>query len=327
MKNGGSQVLKEYFKAPHLSITAKAKVLLVLVMVVWGGSFIASRIGLDDLYPVELATLRFAIAAPLLLLITIIVAGPRSLYVAPKDLPVLVVMALTGVSLQYIIQFVGMTYTSVTNTALLINMGTFFVIIPSALFLKEKLSVDNALGVVIAFLGAVLVATRGNLEFSPKLLGDGLIVICAVMWAIYILIGNKLAGKYSVLTQLNWIFMIGFICLIPFYLVTPHHALASFSLLSWECILYLAIFCSIIAYFVFNDAIIKIGPSKTAIYQYLEPFFAIVFAILILGEPLSAAIIVGALFILAGIAMADNNLKIVSLIIRPKESEAVDKGH
>ncbi len=321
------QVLKEYFKAPSLSITAKAKVLLVLVMVVWGGSFIASRLGLDDLYPVELATVRFAIAAPLLLLITIIVAGPRSLYVAPKDLPVLVVMALTGVSLQYIIQFVGMTYTSVTNTALLINMGTFFVIIPSALFLKEKLSADNALGVLIAFIGAVIVATRGNLSFSPKLLGDGLIVICAAMWAVYILIGNKLAGKYSVLTQLNWIFMIGFVCLVPFYLITPHHALASYSILSWECILYLAIFCSIIAYFVFNDAIIKIGPSKTAIYQYLEPFFAIIFAILILGEPLAPAIVVGALFIIAGIAMADNNLKIIGFFLKPKEAQAADKDH
>jgi drug/metabolite transporter (DMT)-like permease len=296
-------------------------------MVVWGGSFIASKMGLEDLYPVELATIRFAIAAPLLLLVTLIIAGPRSLYVAPKDLPVLIVMALTGVTLQYIVQFVGMTYTSVTNTALLINMGTFFVIIPSALFLKEKLSVDNALGVVIAFLGAVLVATRGDLSFSLMLLGDGLILICAAMWAIYILVGNKLAGKYSVLTQLNWIFMIGFVCLIPFYLITPHHALASYSVLSWECILYLAVFCSIIAYFVFNDAIIKIGPSKTAIYQYLEPFFAIIFAILILSEPLSAAIVVGALFILAGIAMADNNLKIIGLIAKPKELQTAEKGH
>lgn len=296
-------------------------------MVVWGGSFIASRLGLDGLYPVELATIRFAIAAPLLLLVTLIAAGPKSLYVAPKDLPVLVVMALTGVTLQYIVQFIGMTYTSVTNTALLINMGTFFVIIPSALFLKEKLSADNALGVVVAFIGAVLVATRGNLSFSPGLLGDGLIVICAVMWAIYILIGNKLAGKYSVLTQLNWIFMIGFVCLIPFYLITPHHALASYSLLSWGSIIYLAIFCSIIAYFVFNDAIIKIGPSKTAIYQYLEPFFAIVFAILILGEPLAPAIIVGALFILAGIAMADNNLKLIGFFLKPKEAQVAEKGH
>jgi drug/metabolite transporter (DMT)-like permease len=294
-------------------------------MVVWGGSFIASKMGLEDLYPVELATIRFAIAAPLLLLVTLIIAGPRSLYVAPKDLPVLIVMALTGVTLQYIVQFVGMTYTSVTNTALLINMGTFFVIIPSALFLKEKLSVDNALGVVIAFLGAVLVATRGDLSFSLMLLGDGLILICAAMWAIYILVGNKLAGKYSVLTQLNWIFMIGFLCLIPFYLITPHHALASFSILSWECILYLAIFCSIVAYFVFNDAIIKIGPSKTAIYQYLEPFFAITMAIVLLGEPLTIAIAFGAALIIAGIAMADNNLKVLGYFMKGPETVKKDQ--
>ncbi len=285
-------------------------------MVMWGGSFIASRVGLEGLYPVELATLRFAIAAPLLLIITLLLEGRKALRIDKKDLWVLIVMALTGVTLQYIVQFVAMTYTTVTNTALLINMGTFFVIIPSALLLKEKLTIDNWIGVAIAFLGAVLVATRGNLSFTPNLFGDGLVLICAAMWAIYILVGNRLAGKYSVLAQLNYIFLIGFVCLIPVYLVTPHHPLGEISMLTWECLLYLALICSVVAYFIFNDSIIKLGPSKTAIYQYLEPFFAIVMAILILSEPLTVLVATGAALILTGIAMADNNLKIFGHIIK-----------
>ncbi len=285
-------------------------------MVIWGGSFIASKVGLGELYPVELATLRFAIATPILLVVTLILEGRSALKVDIKDMPVLIIMALTGVSLQYIVQFVGMTYTNVTNTALIINMCTFFVIIPSALFLKEKLSFDNIFGVVIAFIGAVLVATRGDLVFTSNMIGDVLILFCAVMWAVYILIGNKLAGKYSVLAQLNYIFIIGFITLIPVYLVTPHHAFSEFSMTTWECLLYLAILCSVVAYFVFNDAIIKIGPSKTAIYQYLEPLFGIFFAILLLGEPLTVLVGVGALFIMAGIAMADNNLKILGYFVK-----------
>lgn len=294
-------------------------------MVMWGGSFIASKVGLEGLYPVELATLRFAIAAPLLLAITLLLEGRKALKVDKKDLWVLVVMALTGVTLQYIVQFVAMTYTTVTNTALLINMGTFFVIIPSALVLKEKLTIDNWIGVAIAFIGAALVATRGNIAFTPNLFGDGLVLICAAMWAIYILIGNRLAGKYSVLAQLNYIFLIGFIGLIPVYLLTPHHPLAEMSALTWECLLYLALVCSVVAYFVFNDAIIKLGPSKTAIYQYLEPFFAIILAIALLSEPLTAMVTVGALFILMGIAMADNNLKFIGHFMR--EMKTVEKEH
>jgi len=285
-------------------------------MALWGGSFIASKVGLAGLYPVELATIRFAIAAPLLLLLTIALEGRRAFRIAPRDLPVLIVMALTGVTLQYIVQFVAMTYTTVTNTALLINMGTFFVIIPAALFLKEKLTPDNYLGIGIAFLGAALVATKGNLAFAPNLIGDGLVLICAAMWAIYILIGNRLAGKYSVLAQLNYIFLIGLAGLIPAYLVTPHHPLGEISALTWECLLYLALVCSIVAYFIFNDSIIRLGPSKTAIYQYLEPFFAIAMAIALLGEPLTVAVAIGAVFILAGIAMADNNLKVIGHVIR-----------
>lgn len=141
-------------------------------------------------------------------------------------------------------------------------------------------------------------------------------LICAVFWAAYILQGNKLAGKYSVLTQLNYIFIIGFLGLLPFYFLTPHHDIASLGVVSWASLLYLAIICSIIAYFFFNDAIIKIGPSQTAIYQYFEPMFGIIFAILLLSEPLTVFIGIGALLIVAGIAMADNNLKILGLFLK-----------
>lgn len=310
----------------RLTADGKTRLVLVFVMALWGGSFIASKVGLEGLYPVELATLRFAIAVPLLIAITLLIEGRKAFRIAWKDLPVLIVMALTGVTLQYIVQFVAMTYTSVTNTALLINMGTFFVIIPSALFLKEKLSIDNILGIAVAFIGAALVATKGSFALTPNLIGDGLVLICAVMWAIYILVGNKLAGKYSVLSQLNYIFIIGLIGLIPAYFMTPHHEFNSFSAMTWECVLYLAVVCSVIAYFFFNDAIIRLGPSKTAIYQYLEPFFAIVLAIVLLGEPLTAAITLGAVLIIAGIAMADNNLKILGYFINSPDTVKKEHG-
>lgn len=293
-------------------------------MVVWGGSFIASKVGLDGLYPVELATLRFIIAVPLLFIITIALQGIRSLVIEKGDIPVLVILAMTGVTFQYIFQMIAMTYTTVTNTALLINMGTFFVIIPSALFLKERMTIDNIAGIILAFIGVAFIVTKGNFTITTNIIGDGMVLICALLWAIYILTGNKLAGKYSVLTQLNYIFIIGLIALIPAYLVTPHHALYEIPTISWACILYLAIFCSIICYFIFNDAIIKIGPSQTAIYQYLEPLFAIIFAILLLNEPLTIFIGLGAVLIVSGIAMADNNLKLFGLIFKTEKTDKAD---
>jgi drug/metabolite transporter (DMT)-like permease len=169
-------------------------------MVVWGGSFVDSSFGLDDMYPVELATIRFAIAVPILLLATIALYGWKSLLVDKKDLPILFAMAMTSVTLQYIVQLVAMTYTTVTNTVLLINMGTFFVIGISALFLKVRFTADNILGVGIAFFGAALIITKGDLALTANVLGDGLVLVSALLWAIYVLIGNKLSGKYSILT-------------------------------------------------------------------------------------------------------------------------------
>lgn len=298
-------------------------------MALWGGSFVASKIGLDTMYPVELATLRFAIATPVLLLMTLLLYGTGSMRIKGKDLPVLIVMAMTGVTLQYVVQFFAMTYTTVTNTALLINMGTFFVLVPSALFLRQRFSADNWLGVAIAFLGAAFIATNGNLDLKPSFVGDGLVLVSAALWAVYLLIGNKLAGKYSVLTQLNYIFVIGFLGLLPFYLITPRHDIAALAPVSWASLLYLAIVCSIIAYFFFNDAIIRIGPSQTAIYQYFEPMFAIGLAVVLLNEPLTAFICLGALLIVVGIAMADNNLKVIGWIFKgdARVTPPADENH
>jgi drug/metabolite transporter (DMT)-like permease len=285
-------------------------------MAVWGGSFVASKLGLDGMYPIELATLRFAIATPLLLLMTVAFIGWKSLKIDRKHLFVLFALAMTGITLQYTVQLIAMTYTSITNTVLLINMGTFFVLIPSAPFLKVRFTADNIFGVVIAFVGAALIITNGSLGLTTNAIGDSLVIVSAILWAIYVLIGNRLAGKVSVLTQLNYIFIFGFLGLLPFYAITPRHDLASLPLMSWGSPLYLAIFCSIIAYFFFNDAIIKIGPSQTAIYQCFEPMFGIIFAILLLSEPLTIFIGIGALLIVAGIAMADNNLKIPGLFLK-----------
>jgi drug/metabolite transporter (DMT)-like permease len=286
-------------------------------MAIWGGSFVASNFGLNDMYPVELATLRFAIATPLLVVLTIALSGWKSLLIDRKDLPVLFGMAMTGITLQYIVQLIAMTYTTVTNTVLLINMGTFFVIILSAHFLKEKFSIFNIAGVVLAFLGAAIIITNGQLSLTSNVVGDGLVLISALFWAVYVMIGNKLAGKYSILTQLNWIFIIGFLGLLPVYAITSRHDLASLPAAAWGSLLYLALFCSIVAYFFFNDAIVKIGPSQTAIYQYFEPMFGILLAIALIGEPLTGFIIAGAILIVAGIALADNNLKIVDYFLKP----------
>ena len=166
-------------------------------MAVWGGSFVASKLGLDGMYPIELATLRFAIATPMLLLMTVAFFGWKSLKVDRKHLLVLFVLAMTGITLQYIVQLVAMTYTTVTNTVLLINMGTFFVLIPSALFLKVRFTADNILGVAIAFIGAALIITNGSLGLTANIIGDSLVIVSALLWAIYVLIGNRLAGKVS----------------------------------------------------------------------------------------------------------------------------------
>ena len=113
---------------------------LLAINVFWGGSFIANAIALKSIGPIEIASLRFFITAPLLFAITLFWKGHGIFKIDRKDIWPLVGMAITGVTLQYVIQVTAQSYTSAINASLLINTSTFFILFLGALFLAEKLT-------------------------------------------------------------------------------------------------------------------------------------------------------------------------------------------
>jgi drug/metabolite transporter (DMT)-like permease len=88
---------------------------LFAINVFWGGSFIANAIALKSIGPIEIASIRFFIAAPLLAVITLLWKGPGIFRVEKKDYPAILAMSITGVTLQYIIQVTAQSYTTAIN--------------------------------------------------------------------------------------------------------------------------------------------------------------------------------------------------------------------
>lgn len=280
---------------------------LFVINVLWGSSFIVNVIALRSIGPIEIASLRFFIAAPLLLVITYLWKGKEILRVDKNDLGVLGVMALTGVTFQYILQVSAQNYTTATNASLLINTSVFFIMFLSAIFLGEKLNGWKMVGAIVGFAGVAILVSHGSLSFDLRghALGDIMIIACALLWAVYSIYGKKIASKYHPLTVLNYVFVMGTVGFIPFYLLTPHLPITSIPMDAMASIMFLALFCSIIAYLVYNVALEKMDASRVAVYIYFVPLSTIALAWLILGETLKPATIGGGLMVLLGMYMAE----------------------
>jgi drug/metabolite transporter (DMT)-like permease len=282
---------------------------LFAINVFWGGSFIANAIALKSIGPIEIASLRFFIAAPILAVITLLWKGPGIFHIEKKDLLTLVAMAVTGVTLQYVIQVTAQSYTTAINASLLINTSTFFILFLGAMFLAEKLTTSRVIGAFIGFGGVALLVSGGTMAFNLGQIGDLMIIVCAFLWAAYSIFGKKIAGKYHPLTVLNWVFILGTIGLIPFYFLTPHADPTTIPLSAWGSILFLAALCSIVAYLIYNVALETMEASRVALFIYLVPLATIVLAWLILGESLNLASGFGGLLVLAGMWIAEQKSK------------------
>jgi drug/metabolite transporter (DMT)-like permease len=211
------------------------------------------------------------------------------------------------VTFQYVIQVSAQDFTSATSASLLINTSVFIIMILGALFLGERMTWTRIMGAVIGFVGVALLVTKGSLSLTMdgNALGDLMILLCAFLWSVYSIYGKKIATKYHPLVLLNYIFILGAIGLIPFYFLTPHMPIQSVPLIGLAAILFLAIFCSIIAYLVYNIALEKMDASRVAVYIYFVPLSTIVLAALILNETLTTASAAGGVMVLLGMYLAE----------------------
>jgi drug/metabolite transporter (DMT)-like permease len=148
--------------------------LLLLVSLIWAGSFIAIKIALSQMDPYNLAFYRFLIATPIL----IVIFKPR-LILNLREIAKFTILGLSGVTFMYVIQFSALELTTATKASILINTSAIFTALLSYLFLKEIINIKKLLGVLIAFLGVFLVVSNGEVNFKPNL-GDLLMIFDGV---------------------------------------------------------------------------------------------------------------------------------------------------
>lgn len=293
--------MKNFKSEPYNTSLIYIHLELFFVVAIWSGTFVATKIVLEEISPALSALYRYCIAS--LILLVIDHRNPER--IKREDYPLILFLGATGVTLYYLLQHYGIKYTSATDAAILISLSPVFIGIISWILLSEKLKGVTIFGLILAFIGCILVISNGNMSFQnakEQLWGDILILLTAVSWAFYSVYGKKLLNSYSIHTIVKYTTWTGTFLLIPFSLPEMGDKATHFSLslIGWLNLLYLGGLASVYGYLAWYRALNKLSAVMVGSYLYFRPLLTGIIAAIILHETISVFVIMGGFFIVLG---------------------------
>ena len=279
--------------APHLA--------LIAVQVMFATWPIVGKIALRAVPSVALVAFRVAGAALAFILIGAI--RGRVGRIQKRDWPLLVASSLLGVVLNQWLFVKGLSLTTVINATLLGTTIPIFTLLVSIALRTDRASLRRTFGILLSAGGVVYLIGPGSAGFSSATrLGDLLIVTNSLCYGTYIAISKDLMTRYSALTVITWIFIVGTIATVPVGAISVSHLpLAEVSATVWLAIAYIIVVPTVGAYYLNAWALGRVPPSTVAVYIYLQPLIAFSLAPLLLGEKLNWRTIVAAVLIFAGV--------------------------
>jgi drug/metabolite transporter (DMT)-like permease len=276
---------------------------MIVVVLIWGANFSVTKITLQAIPPLAFAATRFLIASSLLWVVLRIVEGRPKL--PPGALRKLIVLGVIGNSVYQLCFLLGLTYTTAANAALIIATAPALVAAAGAALGIERLSRRAEIGIALALAGVSLILGARGLHFTPAgLIGDLLLLGCAVSWTVYTLGVRSLGGGLSPLAITTWTTATGTPLLVllglPQLLSTEWLAVSPGA---WGGLLYSAVLSVVVAYLLWNNSVRVAGSNKTAIFGCAIPMVATLVAWPVLGEVPTWLQGAGAALIIAGVLL------------------------
>ncbi|MCU0861855.1 MAG: DMT family transporter [Methanomassiliicoccales archaeon] len=273
---------------------------LILSSFIWGTSFVASKIGVEEVDPYFFAMMRFLIATPFLLLVTFLLGSfDASIY---KDKMIWGIGILNAIGL--VLQNVGLTMTSATNTVLLVDINVVYVAVLAAVLLKESISKFTIIGLAVGLLGVFVVSTGGDLGrlTDGSLVGNLIVLSAGLVWAFYIVYQKKALNKHpDVLNMTSSVIVTTLAASIPIALIfSQSYELTVNGIIA---VAYVALFCTGGAFLLYIAGLKGKGATDSSIILLLEIVFAMLFAYLILSEVPDLLTAVGAALIVSAIVL------------------------
>lgn len=282
-----------------------AQALLLVVALIWAGNFPLAKLGLIELGPLTLAALRALIAAPLLVLATRLLEGPRP-PLARRDLTAVIVLAVTGFVGNSTLWYTGMRLTTPANAGILGAAAPVVVALASSAWLRERFSAINLAGIGLTMAAVVLTIAQGSFDVLLTLSanrGDLILLLSQALWVAYTLVSRANRSTLSPLAMLAGAHAVAAGLLLPLALLErPWQSLAGASWVAAVAVLYSALLGTP-AHLAFYGAVRTVGPGRAAVFTNLIPFLVLGLSWLLVGEPIRWYHWVGACGVIAGVAL------------------------
>lgn len=290
-------------------------ILAFVTVAIWGVTFVCTKVliaaGLD---PAQIFALRFIVAYIGLWAIYLIKKWPSiKFFGSLKEELLFLVLGVTGGSFYFLTENHALANTQACNVSFLVCSAPLWTLLLSILVRRigktegqedVRLTPKIIIGTLLALAGmAMTIFGRESVNLSPK--GDMLALAAAFCWAVYSILMGPASVRYGSLFITRKVFFYGLLTIIPFLLAQQPPSLATLtSPVVLGNLIFLSVFASLVCFLLWNKIIPRLGNFTATNYVYLNPFFTLLFATLLLGETLTAIELTGCIIIVAGVYLA-----------------------
>lgn len=232
--------------------------------------------------------------------------------IALNDFPRIVAAAFFGVAFNMLTFFKGLSLTSPISAAVIMVSTPMIVLTLSAIIMKERMQKRMVFGIVLGLIGTAFLVLYGKSIGSATNagLGNFLVLVNAISYGFYLIIVKKLMDKYNAFTFVKWIYLFGFIMVLPF-------GWSQFQIVNWNLIPmdicwkigFVVVFSTFLTYLLNLLSMKELKPTTVAVFIYLQPVFATIFAIGLGKDELSLVKIGSAVLIFVGVYLVTQKKK------------------
>lgn len=280
----------------------------IFTILIWGTTFISTKILLKSFEPIEILFFRFSIG-----FIALMIAYPRRLKLTDKKQEWIFIGAgISGVTLYFLLENIALTYSSASNVGVIMSIAPFFTSIFANWLLKgERVKGNFLIGFIVAITGIFLISSNGSMILKLNPIGDLLSILAAVMWAVYSILIRKISVYgYNTIQTTRHIFFYGILFMLPIIL------LFDFTLgierfrepVNLFNILFLGFGASALCFVTWNTAVKYLGAVKTSVYIYIVPVVVVITSVLILKEKITWMSASGIILTLSGLIISESEI-------------------
>ena len=283
--------------------------MLAVIVIIWGATFVSTKVLLRHLDPVDILVDRFLIGY----LALWVIHPRREKFTTLKNELLMFAAGICAVVLYFLCENLALARTQASNVVLLVSTTPVLTMLLSAWLNRDTaITRGTVAGCLAGLAGAVLVFLNGGMMPGINSLGDCLALLAALSWAFYCVLIKRISGIGSAIALTRRIFGYGLLGMIPVVCVTGLHArVGTWGELARPGVignmLFLGLGASALCYVLWNSAVKIVGVARAANWLYFVPVVTLAMAAVVLGEKITGFAIAGTVLIMGGVYVADRS--------------------